>query len=72
MTNTERERQSLSPEHARLIGIVSEHLWYARRYPERLAEVALRMGISDIAALAAVIADEVVETFTLKERSDDS
>lgn len=49
----------------RVVQIAHEHILFARRNPDKLTEVAKQMGITNDAAIAAAIADQVVEEYRL-------
>jgi len=49
----------------RLVKIAYDHISCRRRYPSKLADVARRMDMNEDAALAAVIADQIIEEFDL-------
>ena len=55
-------------ELERVTKIAHEHLLHARRYPDFLKEIAERLEITEDAALAYAIADQVCEEFLLTER----
>ena len=46
-----------------------DHVFYAKRYPDRLDVIAAKNSISPEAALAAVIADQIMEEFEIIPRS---
>lgn len=46
-----------------------DHVFYAKRYPDRLEAIATKNAISPEAAMAAVIADQIIEEFELIPRS---
>jgi len=70
MSDNPQTSPERSPEFERLVHIVMDHLFYAARYPDRVDESAKRYGISNEAAIAGVIADQIAEEFTLAKRSD--
>jgi hypothetical protein len=57
------------PDLERVTRIAHEHLLHARRYPSFLKEIAERLKITEDAALAVAIADQVCEEFILTERA---
>ena len=58
-----------NPHYERLTRIVMDHLFYAKRNPDRLEAIATKNAISPEAAMAAVIADQIIEEFELIPRS---
>lgn len=63
MTDTTVSRKI---ELQRITQIAYEHLLYAQRHPEILAELAHRLSISPQQAIAVAIADQVCEEFALQ------
>lgn len=47
----------------RVLQIAYEHILFAKRNPGKTSEIAREMGIAPEAALAAAIADQVMEEF---------
>ena len=58
------------PQLERLTRIVLDHIFYAKRYPERLQAIAEKNKISPEAAMSAVIADQILEEFDLIPKSE--
>lgn len=65
MNGAEDSRKAAEPHLKRITEIAYEHMLYAERHPERLAELAARLSISQQQAVAVAIADQVCEEFTL-------
>lgn len=50
--------------------IALDHILFASRNPDKLAEIASRLGCSADAALAYAIADHVCEEFNVTKRQE--
>lgn len=59
-----------SPQFERLTQIVMDHLFFAERYPDKMAEISKRLNCSTQAAIAIAISDQICEEFSLTERED--
>ena len=60
-----RKNHVLNAEHARLLAILVEHIWFAEAHPDAVAEAAKRNNVSVQSALACAIADHIRDEFTL-------
>lgn len=56
------------PHFARAVRIAHDHILHAEARPEDLAALAAKLEMSEGAALAFAIVDEISEEFTLVER----
>lgn len=54
--------------HVRLTRLVIDHLFHAKRYPERMAVLAQRLRVSPTKALAIAITEHIIEEFTVTPR----
>jgi hypothetical protein len=52
----------------RVTRIALDHILYSNRYPDRLKEIGMRLGITPESALAYAIADQVCEEFEMTLR----
>jgi len=64
-----KKKLNLPPYYERIARIAQDHLWYAKRYPERIREIADRLVITVESALAIAIADQICEEFSLAEQN---
>jgi hypothetical protein len=58
------------PHLERVMRIAQDHIYFARSNPSTIAEIAERLDISEDAALAYAIAEQITDEFTLAERED--
>ena len=68
MRDSEQDANLCKLTLERVTRIVMDNIFYAKRNPAQLRLIALRHSISDEAALAAMIADQIIEEFDLTLR----
>ena len=59
----------LPPWYEQLYRMTHNHIIFARRHPDKLDEIAKRLGITPDNVLAIVITDEISEGFTLTKKN---
>lgn len=62
--------QEVRPNFERLTNIVMDHLFFAERYPEKIEEIAKRLKVSRVAALAVAITDQITEEFAVTKHPE--
>jgi hypothetical protein len=55
----------LTEQHARLLAIIIENIWFAEAHPDVVAEAAKRNNVPPQSALACAIAEQINDEFTL-------
>jgi len=65
---SDKMKRNLPPYYERIARIAQDHMWYAKRYPERIKEIGDRLKITIESALAIAIADQICEEFSLTEQ----